>query len=147
MTMKADGYETNHGTQKGARKVTNEDITRAFMEKGWEIRYRGGNSKCTTPSDLDVIVADMAESPGGKSGTPWLEPPTRYSIAAGTPGTGFYGGRGPIFDLYDAERGVTVGVRWVPTPARAAELLERYGVPESEVRDTPEPVIVPEAVE
>jgi hypothetical protein len=127
--------------------VTNEEITRAFMEKGWEIRYRGGNSMCTTPSDLVVIVADMPGSLGGEGSTPWLEPPTRYSIATRTPGAGLYGGQGPIFDLYDAERGVTVGVRWVPTPERAAELLGRYGVPESEVWDTPDPVIVPEAVE
>jgi hypothetical protein len=35
----------------------------------------------------------------------------------------------------------------VPTPEQAAELLERYGVPECEVRDTSEPVIVPEAVD
>jgi hypothetical protein len=113
--------------------VANEEIKRAFMEKGWEIRYRGGNSKCTTPTDLDVIVADMPGSPGGKSSTPWLGPPTRYSIAARVSGTGVYGGQGPIFNLYDAERGVTVGVRWVPSPERAAELLRRYGVPESEV--------------
>jgi hypothetical protein len=126
--------------------VTNEEITRAFMEKGWEIRYRGGNSKCTTPNDLDVIVADMTGSLDGGS-TPWLGSPTRYSIAAHVSGVGLYEGQWPIFDLYDAERGVTVGVRWVPTPERAAEFLERYGVPESEVRDTPEPVIVPEAVE
>jgi hypothetical protein len=127
--------------------VTNEEITRTFMEKGWEIRYRGGNSKCTTPSDLDVIVADMPGSLGGKSSTPWLGSPTRYSIAARVSGAGLYGRQGPVFDLYDAERGVTVGARGVTTPERAAELLGRYGVPESEVRDTPEPVIVPEAVE
>ena len=123
--------------KEGARKVTNEEITRTFMEKGWEIRYRGGNSMCTTPSDLDLIVADMPGSLGGKSSTPWLGPPTRYSIAARVSNAGVYGGQGPVFDLYDAERGVTVGVRWVPTPERAAELLERYGVPESEVRGTP----------
>ena len=51
-------------------QVTNEEITRAFMEKGWEIRYRGGNSKCATPSDLDLIVADTPGSPGGESSTP-----------------------------------------------------------------------------
>jgi hypothetical protein len=113
--------------------VTNEEITRAFMENGWEIRYRGGNLKCATPSDLDLIIADTPRSPGGESSTPWLGPPTRYSIAARAPGTGPYGGQGSVFDLYDAERGVTVGVRWVPTPERAAELLGRYGVPESEV--------------
>ena len=127
--------------------MTNEEITRAFLEKGWEIRYRGGNSKCTTPSDLNVIVADMPASLGGKSSTPWLGPPTRYSIAACVSGTGLYGEHGPVFDLYDAERGFTVGVQWVPTPEQAAELLRRYGVPESEARDTLEPVIVPEAVE
>jgi hypothetical protein len=127
--------------------VTNDEITRAFMEKGWEIRYRGGNSMCTTPNDLDVIVADMPGSLGRNSSTPWLGPPARYSIAARVSGAGVYGGQGPIFDLYDAERGVTVWVRWVPTPERAEELLERYGVPESEVQDSPEPVIVPEAVE
>jgi hypothetical protein len=127
--------------------VNNEQITRALMDKGWEIRYRGGNSMCTTPSDLDVIVADMPGSTGGESSTPWLGSPTRYSIATRVSGARLYGGQGPIFDLYDAERGVTVGVRWVPTPERAAELLRQYGVPESGVRDTPEPVIVPEAVE
>ncbi len=124
--------------------MNNEEITRAFMEKCWEIRYRGGNSKCTLPSDLDVIVADMPESHGGKSSTPWLGPPTRYSIATHVSGAGLYGGHWPIFDLYDAERGVTVSVQWVPTPERAAELLRRYGVPDSEIRDTLEPVIVPE---
>ncbi len=128
-------------------QVTNEEITRAFMEKGWEIRYRGGNSKCATPSDLDLIVADTPGSPGGESSTPWLGPPTRYSIAARAPGAGPYGEQRSVFDLYDAERGVTVGVRWVPTSERAAELLGRYGVPASEEWGTPEPMIVPEAVE
>jgi hypothetical protein len=99
------------------------------------------------PNDLDVIVADMPGSLGGKGSTPWLGSPTRYSIATRVLGAGVYEGQEPIFDLYDAEQGVTVGVRWVPTPERATELLGQYGVPESEVRDTPEPVIVPEAVE
>jgi hypothetical protein len=128
-------------------QVTNEEITRAFMEKGWEIRYRGGNSKCATPSDLDLIVANTPGSPGRESSTPWLGPPTRYSIATRVSGAGPYGEQGSVFDLYDAERGVTVGVRWVPTPERAAELLGRYGVPASEEWGTPEPMIVPDAVE
>ncbi len=126
--------------------MNNEQITRALMDKGWEIRYRGGNSMCTTPSDHDVIVADMPGSLGGESSTPWLGSRPRYSIAARVSGARLYGGQGPVFDLYDAERGVTVGVRWVPTPERA-ELLGHYGAPESEVRDSPEPMIVPEAVE
>ena len=127
--------------------MTNEQIARAFLEEGWEIRYRGGNSKCATPSDLDLIVADAPGHLGGETGTPWLEPPPRYSIAASASGAGPRGGRGPVFDLYDAERGVAVGVRRVPTPERAAELLGRYGVPESEVRDSPGPVMAPEAAE
>jgi hypothetical protein len=65
------------------------------MEKGWEIRYRSGNSKCTSPSDLDVIVADMPGSPGGESSTPWLGSPTKYSIATRVSGAGSYGGMGP----------------------------------------------------
>jgi hypothetical protein len=73
--------------------VTNEEITRAFMEKGWEIRYRGGNSKCATPSDLDVIVADMPGSLGGESSTPWLGRPTRYSIATRVSNARLYEGR------------------------------------------------------
>ena len=40
-------------------------------------------------------------------------------------------------DLYDAERGVAVRVRRVPTPERAAELLARYGVADNEARDIP----------
>lgn len=133
--MAADGYEADRSTEKGASTVTNEEITRAIMDKGWEIRYRGGNSMCTTPSDLDVIVADMPGSLGGESSTPWLEPPTRYSIATRVSDAGLYEGQGPALDLYDAERDVTVGVRWVPTPEQAAELLGRYGVPESDSTD------------
>jgi len=126
--------------------VTNEEITRAFMEKGWEIRYRGGNSKCTTPNDLDVIVAD---APGvhEESSTPWLASPSRYSISTRVSGARLYGGQRTMFDLYDAERSVTVGVWWVPSPEQAAELLGQYGVPESEVWGTSEPVMVPELAE
>ncbi len=125
--------------------MTNDEITRAFLEKGWEIRYRGGNSMCTTPSDLDLIVADAPRVTGGEGS------PSRYSIAA-WPSVEY----GPpeeqldqIFDLYDAERDVAARVRRVPTPKRAAELLERYGIPESETRNTlgsAQP-LVPEEVE
>ena len=102
------------------------------MRKGWELRYRGGNSVCATPSDLDLIVADAPRAPGGEAA------PSRYSIA-----TWYSVEDGPpeehpdsIFDLYDAERGVAVQIRWVPTPKQAAELLERYGLPEPEARNT-----------
>ncbi len=94
------------------------------MGKGWEIRYRGGNSVCATPSDLDLIVADAPRGPGDE------DSPSRYSIATwystedGPPEEQPH----PIFDLYDAERSVAVWVRRVPNPKQAAELLERYGV-------------------
>ena len=111
--------------------MTNDKIARAFLEKGWKIRYRGGNSMCTTPSDLDLIVADAPMVTGGEGS------PLRYSIAAwlsvedGPPEDQ----PDQSFDLYDAERDVTARVRRVPTPKRAADLLERYGVPESETRN------------
>ena len=96
------------------------------MERGWEIRYRGGNALCSTPSDLDLVVAD---APGD---------PPRYSIAAWPSSAEPPGGpAGIVFDLYDAERGVIVRVRRVPTPEQAADLLGRYGVLESAARDAP----------
>ena len=113
--------------------ATNGQIARELVGKGWEIRYRGGNTVCATPSDLDLIVADApTATPGGK------DSPSRYSIAtrhsieerlSEEPPD-------PIFDLYDAERSVAVRVRRVPTPEQAAALLERYGMPESEARNT-----------
>jgi hypothetical protein len=112
--------------------VTNGEIARELLGKGWEIRYRGGNSVCATPSDLDLIVADAPRAPSGEGS------PSRYSIATwnsvqdGPPEEQ----PGPIFDLYDAERSVAARVRRVPTPKQAAELLERYGVPGSEARNT-----------
>ena len=111
--------------------VTNGQIAREILGKGWEIRYRGGNSVCATPSDLDLIVADAPRAPGDEGS------PSRYSIATwhsvedGPPEEQ----PDPIFGLYDAERSVAVRVRWVPNPEQAAELLERYGMPESEARN------------
>jgi hypothetical protein len=55
--------------------VTNGQIAKELMGKGWEIRYRGGNTVCATPSDLDLIVADSPSVPGGEGS------PSRYSIA------------------------------------------------------------------
>ena len=111
--------------------VTNGQIAREIVGKGWEIRYRGGNSVCATPSDLDLIVADAPRAPGGAGS------PSRYSIA-----TWYSSEAGPleeqpdpIFDLYDAERSVAVRVRRVPNPKQAAELLECYGMSESEARN------------
>ena len=125
--------------------MTNEEIARAFVEQGWEIRYRGGNSRCSTPSSLDMIIADGPRA-SGHSNTPWLAAPSRYSIAAYTWRPNLSGGQEPIFEVYDAKRQVTVGVRWIPTPQRAAELLGRYGVPESEV-EFPQAILVPQSVE
>jgi hypothetical protein len=117
-------------SQEEVRVLTNGQIARELVGKGWEIWYRGGNTTCATPSDLDLIVADAPRGPGGEGS------PSRYSIA-----TWYSVEDGPseeqpdpIFDLYDAERGVAVQIRQVPTPKQAAELLERYGVPESEAR-------------
>jgi hypothetical protein len=112
--------------------VTNGQIAKVLMGKGWEIRYRGGNTVCATPSDLDLIVADSPRVPGGEGS------PSRYSIATwhsveeGPPEEQ----PAPGFDLYDAERSVAVRVRRIPTPEQAAELLKRYGVPESQARNT-----------
>ena len=133
-------------TGEAVGKVTNEEITRAFIETGWEIRYRGGNSICSTPSSLEMIIADCPRA-SGDSNTPWLESPARYSIAAYTWRPNLSGGQGSIFELYDAKREATVGVRQVPTPQRAVELLARYGVPESEVWGTSETVVVPQEAE
>ncbi len=80
--------------------VTNGQIAREILGKGWEIWYRGGNAVCATPSDLDLIVADAPRVPGGERS------PSRYSIATwylvedGSPEER----PDPIFDLYDAER-------------------------------------------
>ena len=111
--------------------ITSGQIAREILGKGWEIRYRGGNSVCATPSDLDLIVADSPRVPGHEGS------PSRYSIATwhsveeGPPEEQ----PDPGFDLYDAERSVAVRVRRVPNPKQAAELLERYGMPESEARN------------
>ena len=102
--------------------MTSAQTARKFVEKGWQIRYRGGNLMCSTPSDLDLVVAD---APGD---------PPRYSIAAWTSSAELP--EGPVFDLYDAERGVAVRVRRVPAPESAAGLLGRYGAPESEAQKT-----------
>ena len=102
------------------------EAAREFAEKGWQIRYRGGNAVCSTPSDLDLVVAD---APGH---------PPRYSIAAWLSGADSSERReGLVLDLYDAERRVAVRVRRVPTPERAAELLARFGVPDNDARDAP----------
>ena len=102
--------------------MNNAEIARAFIERGWEIRYRGGNSICSTPSDLEMIVADEPET-GAAPRSPEARP--RYSIAAWP--TAGDGPRPALFDLYDAERDVEIRVHRIPTPEQAARLLERHG--------------------
>ena len=118
-------------SQEEVRVLTNGQIARELVGKGWEIRYRGGNTMCATPSDLDLIVADAPRAPGDEGS------PSRYSIATWYSTEDVPPEEQPdlVFDLYDAERSIVVWVRWVPTPKQAAELLERYGVPESEARN------------
>ena len=105
--------------------TSNAEIARAFQEKGWEIRYRGGNSICSTPSDLEMIVAD---APGFERTSRPPEVRPRYSIAAwptaGGPGSE---PRPPRVDLYDAEQDVEIRVDHIPTPEQAKQLLERRG--------------------
>ena len=96
-------------------------------------------------SSLDMLVVEEPKVSGASS-THWLEAPSRYSIAAYTWRPNLPGGQDPVFEVYDAKRQVTVGVRRIPTPKRSAELLGRYGVPESEV-EFREPIMVPEAAE
>lgn len=99
--------------------MTNAEITRAFIEKGWEIRYRGGNSICSTPSDMEMVVADalgVDDAPRPPEARP------RYFLAAWPADDG---PRPQAFDLYDAERDLEVRVHRVPTPEQAEQLLER----------------------
>ena len=109
-------------TEGYANDLSNAGIARSFQEKGWEIRYRGGNSMCSTPSELEMIVAD-APNTADASGSPNTRP--RYSIAA-WPAANHPGDEPhpPVFDLYDAARDVEVRVDHVPTPEQAAHLLE-----------------------
>jgi hypothetical protein len=109
------------GSQEEVRVLTNGQIARKLVGKGWEIRYRGGNTTCATPSDLDLIAADAPRAPGAEGS------PSRYSIATWYSTEGVPPEKQPdlVFDLYDAERGVVVWVHWVPTPKQAAELLKR----------------------
>ena len=102
------------------------------MGKGWEIRYRGGNTTCATPSDLDLIVADAPRATGAEGS------PSRYSIATWCSTEGVPPEKQPdlVFDLYDAERDVVVWVHWVPTRKQAAELLNAR-VCQSQRREIP----------
>jgi hypothetical protein len=111
--------------------ITSGQIAREILGKGWEIRYRGGNSVCATPSDLDLIVADAPRGPGGEGSSSRYSIATWHSVEDGHPEEQ----QDPVFDLYDAERSVAVRVRRVPNLKQAAELLERYGMPESEARN------------
>ena len=116
--------------EDGRSIITGATVASVFVEKGWEIRYRGGNAICSTPSDMEMTVADAPEAEGG---TPRARP--RYSIAAWPVSDGPGGEpRPPLLDLYDAERDVEMRVDHVPTPEQAARLLARHATGEAPVR-------------
>ena len=43
----------------------------------------------------------------------------------------------PVFELIDHERNLTYGVQEIPTPQRAAQLLQEHGLPPEESGDDP----------
>ena len=93
-----------------------EEVEAAFASSGWETVERG---------DEDVLKADAG----------------RYAISTRE---SLWQAAGPLFQLCDKERDVVVGVRKVPPPFRAAELLERYGVPTALAHEfAREPPMVP----
>ena len=100
--------------------MSDEEAIRAFEGAGWTVGE--GSSSAETP-----VV--------GESG--------RYSVR---PDEKLLGDE-TVFELRDGELGMKAYARRVPTPERAAELLERYGVPEeiSDVTPGKVPMVPPGA--
>ena len=91
------------------RVATNGQIARELVSKGWEIRYRGGNTVCATPSDLNLIAADAPTATCSEGYPSRYSIATWYSVEDGSPEEQ----PDPIFDLHDAERSIAVRVRRV----------------------------------
>lgn len=85
-----------------------ESAAEAFERAGWKVREEG---------DPAEVVAEAG----------------RYEIRPDEKVLGHE----TVFELTDKELSMKVYARKVPTPDRAAELLNRYGVPESMSEVTP----------
>ncbi len=90
-----------------------ERVSDSFQRKGWYAFWSVGYS------------VTGSERVGGDD--------FRYYIIAYKPVIEAVGrGEQPVFELFDEERGTVAYARKVPTPSKAAELLERYGIPVEE---------------
>ena len=99
--------------------MTDAEVKEAFKRTGWAIR--------------DVSPGEFVDEAG------------RYAIRADEKVLGDE----TVFELRDDELDMKAYARRVPSPQRAAELLERYGVPAgiSEVTPGKVPMVPPEAEE
>ncbi|MEW6635210.1 MAG: hypothetical protein AB1425_00190 [Actinomycetota bacterium] len=100
--------------------MNRREITAAFESAGWKPAESG---------DPHVLIGTA----GG------------YVISTRDP---LWQAAGTLFELRDDTRDIRVGVRRVPEPSRAAELLERYGVRAGASIEAPaEPPMVPPEAE
>lgn len=96
--------------------MNRKEIKLAYESSGWETAGR---------SDEEVVR--------GEAG--------RYTVSTHE---SLWQAAGLLFELRDNEHGIRVGVRRVPRPSRAAELLEHYGIPVGPSTEVPvEPPTVP----
>lgn len=88
-----------------SRIVDTEAIEQSFARAGWEID--GSFSEYLIIGHNGDVLSILAYS------EPWET-------------------EGPLFELIDHERNLTYGVQEIPTPQRAAQLLQEHGQPPEE---------------